>query len=205
MTRPSSAGRGLVLLLLGARLGASPGCKPPPAPEELPPRFVFRIEFKDPCDQPIPGVQFELLADPTVARPARPPGKAPHEWRGHVRGQADEFGEVRIDLGTDWGSSADVHAVFAGKIDEVRAAPDCFVELANRSILEVVLDTYTCGESRHRAAKANQPFVQLYTRGGMDNFKRKRRARVECRDVLPPLAADPATTPPAPPPRGAAP
>jgi len=185
--RPCLRPGALVVICAALVPGSGPGCGPPPAPEELPPRFVFRFEFKDPCDQPIPGLQFELLADPVIRRPERPPGKAPHEWRGHLRGQADEFGEARIDLGTDWGSAADLHAAFAGKIDEVRASPDCFFELGNRAIIEVVLDTFTCAESRARAQKSDEPFVQLYSRTFGDNFRRKRRQKMACQDALPPL------------------
>ncbi len=177
---------GVVTLALAASwaLGA---CGPPPAPEELPPRFVFRMEFKDPCNQPIPGVQFELYADPLERRPVREDGTSIHEWRAHVRGQADEFGSARVDLGTDWGTLVDLYATFAGQISEVRAAPDCYIEVANRNIIEVVLDTYSCAKSRRRMKKAGgKPAVKLYARAYGDTYRKRRRIPVQCRDKLPP-------------------
>jgi hypothetical protein len=196
--------RVLAILLSVSCLGAT--CGPPPAPEELPPRFVFRLEFLDPCELPVPGVQFEVKADPAEKRPLRADGSSAHEWRSTVRGQSDEFGEARVDLGTDWGSLVDVHATFAGQISEVRAAPDCFIELRNRAVLQVVLDTYTCAESRARAEKSEDPFVQLFVRGQEDNFRRKHRTKVVCRDAapsaLPEAAAEPPPAPGKPPARG---
>ena len=173
-----------LLSLLAVLLQAA--CGPPPAPEELPARFVFRLEFRDPCSEPIPGVQFDIYADPMIRRPERPPGASPHEWRSHIRGQSDEFGSARVDLGTDWGSLVDIYATFAGQISEVRAAPDCYIELVNRSIIEVVLDTYSCAQSRARAKRSEEPYVRLYARTLGNTFRRRRRAKVQCRDKLPP-------------------
>lgn len=172
------------LLLMAA---ASVGCrKAPLAPEELPSRFVFRMEFRDPCNKPVPGVQFDLYADPVVNRPERPEGQPPHEWQRRVRGQADEFGTARIDLGTDWGSIVDLYAAFAGQIAEVRAAPDCYLEINNRSTIEVVLDTFGCARSRARMQRSDKPHVALYARTFDNGFRRQRRAKVQCRDKLPP-------------------
>jgi len=176
----------LAALSLLAGLGSG-GChKPPLAPEELPPRFVFRIEFRDPCNRPVPGVQYDLYADPVMGRPERPEGQPPHEWRRRIRGQADEFGTARIDLGTDWGSLVDLYAAFAGQIAEVRASPDCFLELTNRATMEVVLDTFACARSRARMKRSDKPRVTLYARTFDNSFRRQRKVKVQCRDKLPP-------------------
>ncbi len=186
--------RALVSSLTGLTLLALCGsCGPPPAPEELPPRFVFRIEFRDPCNEPLPGVQYDLYADPVQRRPERPADQPPLEWRSHLRGQADEFGEARVELGTDWGTLVDVHAAFAGQISEVRAAPDCYLEITNRQILEVVLDSFTCAESRARAKRGDAPFVRLYSRSLGNNYKRRKRSKVRCEDTPP----SPSDAPPA--------